>query len=187
MPLHQQRFEATRRAFFENLPDIPLAKNLVIPSYLTQNTYKCRVIYSKEIHVVEWLPYQPRRIGSLQMVVCDNLNYTYKFEDRNRLESLFAMRNSCDDVLIVRKGLITDTSYANIAFWDGSRWLTPDQPLLAGTMRQWLLHCKVIRPAKIQPFSVKTFQKARVFNAMIGWSELYEIPTKKIFPTSELA
>ena len=49
------------------------------------------------------------------MVDCDEADYRYKSADRSLLDRLFALRGAADDVLIVRRGLITDTSIANVA------------------------------------------------------------------------
>ena len=58
-------------------------------------------------------------------------------------------KGDCDDILIIRNGLITDMSYANVAFFDGTQWLTPRIPLLAGTCRERLLETGPIREADI--------------------------------------
>ena len=42
-------------------------------------------------------------------------------------------------VNFVKNGRLTDTSYSNIALFDGNRWVTPAHPLLKGTMRQSLI------------------------------------------------
>ena len=37
-----------------------------------------------------------------------------------------------DEILITRNGLLTDTSIANIALFNGKEWHTPKHPLLKG-------------------------------------------------------
>ncbi len=78
---------------------------------------------------------------------------------------------NADDVLIVKNGLLTDTSYANIAFFDGVQWLTPATPLLAGTRRQQLLEQGVITEATLHPSDLKQFKFAKLMNAMLTWAE----------------
>ena len=58
-------------------------------------------------------------------MVQDDIDYRYKQADRRVLDEAFALRDTADDVLIVRHGLLTDTSIANIALWDGCEWHTP--------------------------------------------------------------
>ena len=113
------------------------------------------------------------------MVEDNNISYTFKSTDRHELDRLLALRNGCDEVIIVKNGLITDTSFTNVAFFDGHKWVTPAQPLLNGTMRQWLLQCGQLTEAQITPASLTSFQRIMLFNAMIGAHEL-ELPTTHI-------
>src|SRR5690606_14853325 len=89
-------------------------------------------------------PYEVRAVTSLKIIHDDTIDYSLKYEDRSSIDNLFAKRNNCDDILIIKNGFVTDASYSNIAFYDGSRWITPAQPLLKGTMRQHLLDTGVI-------------------------------------------
>ena len=98
---------------------------------------------------VEYFPYHVRPVHSLQLVVQDDIDYRYKQADRRVLDEAFALRDTADDVLIVRHGLLTDTSIANIALWDGCEWHTPAQPLLAGTQRRYLLDTGQIKETDI--------------------------------------
>ena len=66
----------------------------------------------------------------------------------------------------MKNGLITDTSYANIVFWDGQNWLTPSTPLLAGTKRARLLHESKIKEAEIRVDDLIKYEKARIINAL---------------------
>ena len=55
--------------------------------------------------------YCMRAISSLRLVTCDDIDYAYKSADRSRL----GLRGNADEIIIVRNGLLTDTSYSNIA------------------------------------------------------------------------
>ena len=94
---------------------------------------KCRVEYDVDIRNVEYAAYHFRPVSSLRLVVDDEADYRYKSRDRSVLNRLFACRETEDDVLVVRKGLLTDTSICNVAFWNRKQWITPSAPLLAGT------------------------------------------------------
>ncbi len=131
--------------------------------------YKCRILYDVKIHRIEWIPYRFKKIHSLQLVHADKLDYSHKFADRTELQSLLQKKGKAEDILIVKNGLITDTSYANVAFFDGLQWLTPLKPLLAGTKRAALLQQKKIQEADIRPQDLKQFGKLRLFNAMMDW------------------
>jgi len=108
-------------------------------------------------------------VHSLRLVRDDNIDYRFKYADRRRLQVLFARRGDCDDVLIVKRGLLTDTSYCNIAVYDGLQWWTPDAPLLPGTARQRLLDKGLIREKRIRVEDLPLFKRIRLINAMLPW------------------
>ena len=111
----------------------------------------------------------------------DTLDYTYKSAGREPLNCLFALRGACDDILIVKQGLLTDTSIANIALSDGTHWYTPAHPLLKGTRRAALLEEGILQEKDIRPEDLPSFSTVRLFNAMIDWGEL-ELPVRNIIP-----
>ena len=82
------------------------------------------------------------------------------------MEELFAQRGNCDDVLIVKKEKITDSSYANVVFFDGKDWCTPKDPLLKGTCRARLLDQGRIKEAALGVEDLKKFQGLKLINAL---------------------
>ena len=150
-------------------------------SDLNYGIYKIRVVYSRQVEQVIFFPYTLPEIQSLKLVIDDEINYAYKFADRQKLEQLMLKKETCDDIVIVKNGLVTDTSYANLAFFDGNHWFTPDQPLLKGTRRALLLFQKKIHPAQIKPGHLRFFKKARLFNAMIRWEDKVDVSVDKIW------
>ena len=105
------------------------------------NTYeRCRFIYNAQgIQHIEIVRTARRIIGSLQLVDADDFDYSHKFADRSRFD-LLSKNIEADDILIVKNGFLTDTTYANIVFKDKTEhWFTPSTPLLAGTKRAQLL------------------------------------------------
>ena len=113
-------------------------------------------------------------------MVDDGLDYSHKYINRKRLEKLFSQKGNCDDILIVKNGLITDTSFANILFYNGIEWLSPANPLLKGTQRQFLLETEQIITAEIRPSDLKYFKKARLVNAMMRFEDEVDIEMKAI-------
>ncbi|MEO0333918.1 MAG: aminotransferase class IV, partial [Bacteroidota bacterium] len=115
--------------------------------------------------------YIPRTIRSLRLVVHDSIQYDYKFKDHRLINHLFAQRKGADDSLIVKNGLVTDTSYSNIAFFDGQQWFTPNQPLLSGTARARLLDASILYEREITPTDLPHFTHCSLINAMLPLSE----------------
>jgi len=137
--------------------------------------FKCRIIYSKQIEKIEFIPYQLSNITSLKIVVDDEIDYSHKYLDRNQLENLFSQKRNCDDILIVKNGLVTDTSFANILFYNGKEWITPTHPLLKGIQQQFLLETEQISTTKIRPSDLKYFKKARLVNAMMRFEDEVDV------------
>lgn len=62
---------------------------------------------------------------------------------------LAAQKGDCDEIIIIKNGLVTDTSFTNIAIYKHGMWLTPKHPLLLGTKRAALLEKGIIQEADI--------------------------------------
>jgi 4-amino-4-deoxychorismate lyase len=144
---------------------------LTVPVEYFTGLYKCRVVYRESIELVEFLPYFRREIRSLRIVHAD-IDYSCKYENRSELNMLFAQRGECDDILIIKNGLVTDTSSANIAFTDGKAWFTPAEPLLYGTKRSRLIAEKKLIERDITAAKIKNFSHASIINAMIDPGEI---------------
>jgi 4-amino-4-deoxychorismate lyase len=175
LPYHQARLNRTRAALWRGVAPIDLSSVLTVPDSIGSEKYKCRVTYGPEIVSIEWEKYQPRTIQSLRLVESDRIDYAFKYKNREALNALHAQRGDCDDVLIVKNGLITDTSYANVAFFDGKNWYTPAQPLLPGTQRAFLLDQGVIIPKVIRLEDLSQYVAVKLFNAMVEWGGGYDI------------
>lgn len=182
LPYHNKRFNRTRQALFNCVEEIDLQDIIQIPTGVKLDICKCRVTYSNQIHTIEFLQYQPKLIQSLQLVTADDLDYHYKYLDRSAFATLLS-NVTTDDILIVKNGFLTDTSYANIVFWDGHKWLTPATPLLCGTKRQALLDAGEIVEMELKPSDLKYFQHAKLINAMLDWESSAVIQTYKVSET----
>jgi len=176
---HQLRMNRSRKELFRCKDEIDLVK-ILQTGMLEKSLYKCRIIYSDQIEKIEFILYQLPGIRSLKIVIDDQIEYPYKFNDRTRINELFEKRENCDDILIVKNGLVTDTSFANILFYNGKKWLTPAHPLLKGTRRAHLLDKELIEVADIRIKDLKYFEKARLINAMIRFEDNLDISLPNI-------
>ena len=169
---HQQRMGMAFKLFYPEIPVIDLEaylQNITIPE---KGIYKCRIVYDFEIRQVEFIPYQFRTIQTLKPIEIDIESTVYKSGDRTAMNQAFAQRGEYDDVLLVRNGLLTDTSYSNIALFNGQEWMTPRVPLIYGTQRAYLIENKMIIEEDIPVETLQNYQKIRLFNAMIEFGEL---------------
>ncbi len=176
---HNARIKQTLSVFYPGRK-LLLSQELAAASP-QKGLYKCRVIYDTEIRKVEFVRYSLPKIKSLRVVAADELNYSFKFLDREGLNGLFRQREDADDVLLVKQGLITDTSFCNVLFFNGRTWLTPAYPLLKGTQRQFLLEKGLIHTADIRPQDLHYFTKIRLVNAMIGIEDALDISPDTIY------
>ncbi len=162
----------TREDLFGARDEIDL-RDYIHPESYRERT-KCRVEYGREVLRVEYAPYHMHSVRSLRLVVCDGIDYSYKSTDRRCLNDLFARRAGADDILVIRDGLLTDTSICNVALWNGTCWITPARPLLCGTMRASLLDKGLIRAGDIPVEDLSGYTRIRLFNALIGFGEIDE-------------
>lgn len=156
---HENRMNNTRREVFGANIDIKikLDNNLV--------DGRCKLIYNQEIQSVEFAPYYKQKIKKLKFVNA-NINYNIKWLDRKELDTVE------DSAIIVKNGLITDTKIANVAFFDGTNWLTPASPILAGTTRSRLLDNGVLKLADLTPADIMPHYKIAIMNALRGFEDL---------------
>ncbi|GAA5220726.1 hypothetical protein GCM10025777_13560 [Membranihabitans marinus] len=147
-----------------------LFNEIKIPSNLPPSLFKCRVVYSNKIETIEFIPYEIRTIHSFECVEDKGIDYRFKRCDRSALNTLKASSH-CDEIIIIREGLVTDSSYANLAFYDGDHWYTPDSPLLPGTCRARLLNEKTIKSTRIRVEDLKKYKEFKLINAMMDWEE----------------
>jgi 4-amino-4-deoxychorismate lyase len=163
LEFHNKRMNKTRKVFY-NASAIDLKDYIkIIPNR------RVRVIYEKEIKKIEYFEITKREFKKLKIVRCDDIEYSYKSEDREKLNSLKV--NGFDEIIIVKNSLVTDTTISNLAFFDGE-WLTPKTPLLKGTKREELLQKGFLKEKNIKIAEIKNYQKVAMMNAIIGFYEM---------------
>jgi 4-amino-4-deoxychorismate lyase len=167
--LHNTRFNAAREKLFGCKSKVSLSDIINIPSSLTNERHKCRVITDGEDFQIEIDPYTQRTIKSLKVVFNNHIDYPYKYENRSEIMSLYKLRGKCDDIIIVKNNNLTDSSVANMLLFDGSKWVTPSTPLLKGVQRQYLLNAGRIAEQKLTIADLLHFQKIKLVNAMIDF------------------
>lgn len=178
--LHLQRMQQTVGEVFGGTLPVELREEL-IPDDRRTGIVKCRILYGRSLTEMTFVPYVPRQIRSLQLVVGDDtIDYHLKYADRSALTHLLERRNGCDEILIVRNGAITDTSYSNVAFFDGQKYVTPDTYLLNGTRRQYLLGEGLLMQRRITPSELCRFERVVLINAMLGLEDDLSVPIGQI-------
>ena len=169
---HQKRYENVLRSLGKT--EFHTLSTYINPS--EDGLYRCRLIYTLSNTIeVSYHSYTKRNIKSLKIIEDNTLNYSQKALNRDELTALYERRADCDDILITQNGLITDTSIANIAFYNGLDWLTPKMPLLKGTTRARYLQEKKIIESDIKVSDIEKFSKVALLNAMIDFDIITDI------------
>ena len=172
---HQARCDESRKALFHSTDRLDLSSLIQAPP---KGLYRCRILYDEKIHSIEYIPYSPKEIHRLKIIASD-LEYEHKYANRDTLNKLLQMQPDTDDILIEKNGYLTDTTIANIAFYDGKQWFTPEKPLLKGTMRAKLLDEGFLHTRKIKKEEITDYTHVALINAMIGFKILNNFNIQK--------
>lgn len=171
LPYHQVRCDKSRKALFKTQTPLNLSSFIHPPS---KGTWRCRILYNEAIKSIEYIPYHAKEIKNLR-IVSSSLDYRHKYADRSALDALLHTQTKCDDVIIEKNGYLTDTTIANIAFYDGISWYTPAKPLLEGTMRAKLLDEGFLQTRAIRTSDLQNYKQVALMNAMIGFKVLKDV------------
>ena len=183
LEFHQARFDRTRNDNFTEINPILLEEIIKFPTDLTDEKYKVRIVYDREIQSVEFLPYQMKSINSIQFFEIDpKINYTYKYSDRSFLDE-FLKEAQTDDLVLIKSNYITDCTYSNLVFFDGENWFTPRSVLLKGTMREALLQSNQISERNIKVSDLANFKSFKRINAMMNLEESEEFDVRLLIKT----
>lgn len=163
---HQDRFEKAHLHFYKTPAAFKLVEGIEIPPEFSNGKVKLRIHYNQKEKALHFENYQIKQINTVKLVHSVDLDYTYKYSSRIKLEALFGQRENCDEVLIVRDKSITDSSYANVVFFDGKNGWTPKAPLLKGTCRARLLATEIIKEKALKVKDLNKFLGFKLINAL---------------------
>ena len=169
---HLERIKNTRKHFWNTEKTVPTDQLSALAA--TQNCRaKLRFTYDKEnIYDLSCTPYNTRKIERLKLLESNDIEYRYKSVDRSEINLLKAQTEPTDEIIIIKQNRLTDTSYTNIALFDGSQWITPSTPLLKGTRRAQLLDAGRLIECEVLATDLKSFQSISLINAMMDLEEL---------------
>ena len=172
--VHQKRMDDTLAHFgvksFASLHDIQCP----LP-YSSLDLVKCRVLYDfTQFLQIDFTPYSIKQISTVSLVDIGDRDYSFKSADRQWITDLLNT-SGASEIIMHDNGTVKDASYANLAFYDGSRWITPARPLLQGTKRDSLLSNNIIFKESILVEDLSNFTKIKFINAMMNWEESPEL------------
>jgi 4-amino-4-deoxychorismate lyase len=165
---HQNRFDKSRRELFGSTHKIDLLSLIKAPP---KALFRCRILYDESVKSIEYIPYKEKKIEKLK-IVPSNIEYNYKYANRDELNSLLEGLSEYDEIIIEKNGYLTDTTISNIAFYTNGKWFTPTTPLLKGTMRAKLLDDGFLHKKEIKKEDLKNYSQMALMNSMIGFKVL---------------
>lgn len=173
---HKKRVEKTFKTFYSEKDILNLEqiiKNIKIPQIFS----KLRISYNAENFSIEISPYKRRRIEKIIFIFDDDIEYRYKYEDRSCFTKYTQSLHPSDlsEPIFIVKDYITDTTFSNIALFDGEKWFTPSTCLLEGTKRMELIEKGEITQEEIRLKDLYLFKKISLINSLNELGEI-EIP-----------
>lgn len=180
---HNKRIKHAFKEVFGIKRNIDIEQIVSIPENISNERFKCRLLFTPDETSYEITAYHQREIKTLKVVYDNLIDYSFKNSNRQKLNSLYEQRGHCDDIIIVKRGNVTDAWSANLVFFDGKKWYTPDKPLLKGTQRAYLIAQKQIIEKRIWERDILNFKQVKLINAMIDFNRapIIDIPVGIIF------
>jgi 4-amino-4-deoxychorismate lyase len=176
LSFHQTRVNKTFLNFGKE-PYFQLQEVINADSLITNGVVKCRIKFDLDrIIEITYSEYAIRIINTISLAEVDGRKYDFKYADREWISDLL-LKSGTDEIIMTDQGLIKDASYANLAFFDGTCWYTPLNPLLEGTHRSYLLETKMIYPKEIKISDLHHYLEVKFINAMMTWEESPTLPT----------
>ena len=177
--LHQQRVYQTFANFHHkciiNLH--ALFSSLQPPQ---KGLYKWRFIYNLNGDFEhQFIPYSFTEIKDFELVENNEIDYYFKYLDRTHLDTM-KKQSLAQEIIIVKKGFITDTTFSNLIFLKNGIWHTPKTFLLNGVQRFNLIHLGIIQETEINLEKLKEFSHFQIINAMNDFNSSFIYPINKI-------
>ena len=88
--------------------------------------------------------------------------------------------SEADELLFVRGGYVTDTSYTNLILRRGDELVTPDTFLLDGTCRRRLLRTAQVRTTQVRLSDLSAYDELLLVNAMMPLGEALRLPVTSV-------
>jgi len=170
--LHQNRMDRSVKEIFKTANSINITSVLNHKEIPQTGLFKCRIIYDEVLRSIEFVPYKQKSIHNLGLVKADDLEYDFKFVDRKKLHDFIVENSGVDEIIILKNGFITDSSYSNLVFWTGDEWHTPDKPLFKGIQREFLISQKMIKEVEMKLPDLRKYKKIGLINAMMDFENM---------------
>lgn len=141
----------------------------VIKGIHSKEKMKVRVEYDPKHMKVTSTLYQPKEIRTVRLITNDEISYSLKYTNR---DVFLHYQHEQEEVLFVKNHLITESTFSNIACYNGKEWHTPKSPLLHGTRRRYLLDQHRILEKDLTIHELRNYSKISFINGMLDLDEM---------------
>lgn len=162
--LHLDRIQRSSQVFFKKKCSFLSQIESTLDQIRLEGLHKVNVFYNETHLDIRVQPYTIPIISQLKLVSNDTIQYSLKCTDRSEL---LALKQQYSEIIICKEDNITDSSFSNLAFWDGRTWLTPATPLFNGLKRQVYLEQGILEERIISVQDIVQFEKISLINAML--------------------
>lgn len=161
------------------LEDFAIKRKIILSDIVTpphiEGKIRCRVLYDENFIEISYHSYIPKVVNKFKTIELDrDFDYTYKYANREFFNELHKKYTSYDEFILIRDGVVSDCTIANLAFYDTNlkSYVTPKSALLAGTTRDRLLQTGKLIEKDISIDKLKNFDSIIMLNAMLGFYEV---------------
>lgn len=177
---HQRRVNGTFQCFDKQENTIKLNKIFEKENFEKNGIFKFRIEYDLEGNfITENSPYMRAEIKEFQLIINDNVDYSFKYKNREVLEEM-KRKSEGREIIIIKNQCVTDTSFSNIVFFKNGQWFASSTYLLNGVQRQFLLKNNKIKEIEIGLDNISQFTHFKLINAMNDLENSYTYPIEKI-------
>jgi 4-amino-4-deoxychorismate lyase len=170
LDLHKKRMQNTVKNVFKKEVVFDLEQELIKNDYEKKGLFKVKVVYDLSIKNIAIEPYSIKNHDKIVFLHREELKYTYKNVIRKSLE--FNKKLS-DDAIFVINDSLTDSSYGNLALFDGTDWYTPKKCLLKGVKREYLFYTNKLKIKDIKLSEMLQYSQIAFINAMRDFEKTY--------------
>lgn len=175
---HQARYHNACRNYLKNEPVLNLAEIINVPVKYQSGLVRCKVEYNSVEYQIQYFPYQAKRIEFFQLVQCENLNYQFKYTDREIFANLPISTNS--EVILLNDGKVSDCTIGNLLFLKNGKWFSPVDYLLKGTQLSRLLEKKRVELYRITADNLRDFEQVMMINALNPFDLARALPIQAV-------
>ena len=180
LSFHQSRINQTFGRFYPGYPVHKIQNINFDLQNIPIKIHKVKLSYNQQDYLIQITPYETKSIAGVIPISQSELNYSYKYTDRQILNFLKNKFPENIEILIIKNGKIYDTSIHNIIFGNNKKWFTPSEPLLNGTMRQFLLFEKMITEREILINNLGEYKNFKLINALNSFEDSQTLPIELI-------